>query len=295
MPEVLAFARGKSLPITLLGGGSNVIVADEGFRGLTLQLKTTGYRSSECADRVRLSVDAGCDWDELVDTSVEHGWAGIECLTGIPGHVGAAPIQNIGAYGQEVAEVIDSVDVFDLESGSSVTHSREECAFGYRTSHFKRVGGHRLLVTAVHLVLRPDAPTIRYAELQKRLTADASLTAVRDQVRALRASKSMLARGGPNRHSAGSFFLNPVVCPQQFQRVKTLSAEKGIPPDTVPHWTTPGGIKLAAAWLIEQTGFGKGYGAGRVGLSTHHTLALVNRAMHRLKSWSSSLCIFGQA
>ncbi len=269
LAAAVAWADHAGHPLLMLGGGSNLLVADAGYPGLVVQLCDT--RVDFAADG-RVSAAAGADWDRLVGEAVGRGLAGVECLAGIPGRVGAAPIQNIGAYGQEVAEVVESVRALDLGSGNIVDWSPQACGFGYRTSQFKREGGQ--LVVAVTLRLRPDgAPTMRYAELLRHATAEASLAEVREAVLGLRRGKSMVIDpADENRRSAGSFFLNPVVSAAEADRVAAVA------PEDLPRWDQPDGqVKLSAAWLIERSGLPKGSGDGAVGLSTRHTLAVVNR------------------
>jgi UDP-N-acetylmuramate dehydrogenase len=223
---------------------------------------------------------AGESWDELVAMAVGQGWAGIECLSGIPGLVGATPIQNVGAYGQEVRETVTSVEVLDRRSLRRITLTNEECAFGYRDSRFKREDRDRYIVLAVSYRLRPGAPpAARYAELVRHLeesgVASPGLNAVRDAVLTLRRRKSMVLNADdPDARSVGSFFVNPVVSPEALARVQAATGQ-----DTaIPHWPMPaGGVKLSAAWLIERAGLPRGYDRGSVGLSRRHALAIVNR------------------
>ncbi len=278
----------------LLGGGSNVLVADAGLDGLVL--RPTG-RSRVVSDErdggVEVVVQAGHDWHELVAWSVARGLAGIECLAGIPGLCGAAPIQNIGAYGQSIADVLVGVEAMDCVTGEVRIWSRSECGFGYRDSVFKRAGAGRFLVLAIRLRLRTDGrATLAYAELRRRLgvsEADANnggmpaLPQVCDAVLALRRGKGMVVDASdPDSRSAGSFFLNPIVTQStaldvQAQLSATLRRGERMPSwrqeprDGVPM------VKLSAAWLIERCGLGKGFGEGKVGLSRKHTLAIVNR------------------
>ncbi|MBM3465635.1 MAG: UDP-N-acetylmuramate dehydrogenase [Armatimonadetes bacterium] len=246
----------------VLGGGSNLLVSDEGFPGLVIHLATRGLAFEDGTARAA----AGEEWDGLVAACVARGLAGIECLSGIPGRVGATPIQNVGAYGQEVREVIREVRCFDTVTGSDVSFDAEECRFAYRDSRFKSEDAGRYVVLEVTYALRPGgAPTVRYADLQNALCSRTpSLQTVRDTVIAVRRRKSMvLDPQDSNSRSVGSFFTNPIVS----------EAVDGAP----GHPTADGRVKLSAAWLIEQTGFPKGYRDGAVGLSDNHTLAIVNR------------------
>ena len=265
----LEWAAEGECPVLVLGGGSNVLVADSGFDGLVLCMKGRGARFG--ADG-RVVASAAEPWDALVAEATRRGLAGLECLSGIPGLAGAAPIQNIGAYGQELAEVLESVRVVERSTGRAETLGVAGCGFGYRTSRFKAEGEH--VVVEVRLHLRPGgAPTLRYPELRGRVPDGAGLEAVREVVLDLRRGKSMLVEADdPNRRSAGSFFLNPVVGATEAERVAALA------PEGMPRYPQPDGrVKLSAAWLIERAGLSKGHGEGPVGLSTRHTLAIVNR------------------
>jgi UDP-N-acetylmuramate dehydrogenase len=264
--ELVAAARSASL---ILAGGSNLVVADEGVPGTVVRVATRGVERSGGV----LTVAAGEPWDELVAASVRAGLAGIECLSGIPGSVGATPIQNVGAYGQEVAAVIRSVRVWDRERDRVEELDAAACGFAYRTSIFKR--NPRWLVLAVTFALREsgESDPIRYAELARALGvplgAMAPLAAVREAVLALRRGKGMVVDpADPDSVSAGSFFTNPILPLADWERI----------PGHPPAWPEPDGrVKTSAAWLIERAGFARGYGGGRVGISTKHTLALVNR------------------
>lgn len=277
----LAFAAAERVPWWVIGGGSNLLVADAGLPGLVLH--ATGQSLlvvHEDADHLTVQADAGLAWDALVAWAVHRGLGGIECLAGIPGQVGAAPIQNIGAYGQEVAEVLANVTVLDTVDNSVRAWPAEQCGFGYRDSVWKRTPG-RWIVTHVTLRLRKNAvPCVKYAQVAQALEGVAlapgqeGLTAVRATVLRLRREKGMVVDAAdPDSRSAGSFFVNPVVDAAIAERVRALLANGG----AMPSWPAPGGVKLSAAWLIEHSGMSRGFGSGRVGLSTKHTLALVNR------------------
>jgi UDP-N-acetylmuramate dehydrogenase len=271
--EALSTVQG---PILVLGGGSNLVVADAGFDGTVVEVATRGVRADvegddpTCGGAV-VTVAAGESWDELVAQAVERGWLGVEALAGIPGLVGATPIQNVGAYGQEVAQTIARVRVWDRVLKGVRTFANADCGFGYRTSRFK-ADPERHVVLDVAFQLRQGnlgAP-VQYAELARVLGVElgqrAPLTQVRAAVLDLRRSKGMvLDADDHDTWSAGSFFTNPVV------------AEAEVPAGA-PTWPQPDGrVKVPAAWLIEQSGFHKGFGAGAVGLSTKHTLAITNR------------------
>jgi len=271
-------ADGDGLPVLLLGGGSNLVVADRGVEAHVVQYDDDRIDIDPTG---RIKVGAGHDWDDLVAWAVDRELAGIECLSGIPGRVGAAPIQNIGAYGQEVAEVISAVEALDRSTGDVRRFAPQECRFGYRTSRFKHGEAGRWIVTAIELDLKPGgAPGLRYADLQRRaatLGPSPSLSAVRQLVLGVRREKSMvLDRSDPNARSAGSFFTNPIVSRGIADDVAEAARGRGI--DTpMPRWPAGDHVKLAAAWLIERAGFGRGFGEGPAGLSERHTLAIVNR------------------
>ncbi len=263
-------------PVLLLGGGSNLVVADEGFPGVVVEIATEGVEvEGDTCGGAFVTVAAGEGWDALVDRAVTEGWVGLEALSGIPGLVGASPIQNVGAYGQEVADTIARVRTWDRVAGTVRTFATSECGFGYRTSRFKR-DPSRYVVLSVTFQLRfgdLGAP-VGYAELARTLGVEvggrAPLDEVRRAVLSLRAGKGMVLDDVDlDTWSAGSFFTNPFVAPDEL-------------PEGAPAWDQPDGrVKTSAAWLIEHAGFGKGYGldrgAGRVALSTKHTLALTNR------------------
>ena len=280
----LAWAREQSIPVLVLGGGSNLLVADRGVEALVLRVRIAGITSARQGEQVIVEAGAGERWDDLVARAVAEGWAGIECLSGIPGDVGATPIQNVGAYGQDVAETIVHVRTIERASGKIVEMDAAACGFGYRDSVFKREAKGRLVVTRVTFALRPGgAPGVRYAELVRQLAANrsASLSEVRATVLALRKSKSMLLdRDDENGKSAGSFFMNPTLDAAELSAVSArVAASGGLGEgETMPAYpANEGRTKLAAGWLIERAGFGKGAGVGRVGLSTKHALAIVNR------------------
>jgi UDP-N-acetylmuramate dehydrogenase len=281
----LDWAAARGLPVLILGGGSNVVIADEGFPGLVVHVRLGGIEALPTDGRVELRAGAGEEWDPLVRLAVEKGWAGLECLSGIPGRVGATPIQNVGAYGQDVSATITRVEALELGTGRLVTFSNEECRFAYRDSRFKQEDRGRFLILAVTFGLEPGAPpAVRYAELEKTLAAGGftrpSLADVRAAVVSIRRRKSMVIdRDDPNRRSVGSFFMNPIVPdPARIRIQETLRAESGAETaDAMPAWPSgPGRVKLSAAWLIEQAGLRRGYRKGNVGISTNHTLAIVN-------------------
>lgn len=273
----LAWADGRGLASIVLGGGSNVVIADEGVDGLVIRFAARGVEHRESAGRRVVLAAAGEPWDPLVERCVAAGFAGLECLSGIPGSVGATPIQNVGAYGSEVADAITRVRVLDRDHASIDWWSPARCEFGYRTSAFKRAPG-RHVVLAVELAVRPGAPApIRYAELARVLGdgASPSVDAVRSAVLELRRGKSMVIEpDDPNRRSVGSFFTNPIV---PAERAATLAERVRADHGELPSWPAgEGQTKLAAAWLIEKSGVSKGLRRGNVGVSTRHSLALVH-------------------
>ena len=280
--EAATWSRQKGIPLFVLGGGSNLLVADTGFNGLVVHiaLKGIGVREpAEGSDGRLYEVAAGEDWDPFVQRAVEDDCAGLECLAGIPGTVGGTPVQNVGAYGQEVSTVIECVRVFDHHEQRIQEFSNAECGFAYRHSRFNTSDKGCYIVTRVNYRLRTNgAPTLKYADLQRAFPAGSqpTLADVVDEVRRIRQSKGMLlVDGDPDCRSAGSFFKNPVVSEVDVERV---AAAAGSEPPRFPAGTGhPAMVKLPAAWLIENAGFTKGYGLGRAGISHKHTLALVNR------------------
>jgi UDP-N-acetylmuramate dehydrogenase len=277
-------ADSESEPLFFLAGGSNVVIADQGVPGTTIWIQTSGIEERELEDgRVSLTVAAGESWDELVARAVDAGLSGIECLSGIPGSVGATPIQNVGAYGQEVSSTIASVLALDRESGELTALTNEDCGFGYRSSRFK--GGSRFLVLAVEFVLSPSemSAPVAYAQLAAALEVEPGervpLTVARETVLELRRSKSMVVDpADPDSVSAGSFFTNPLLDLADMADLTARAEELLGPDDLPPTYPAPEGLaKTSAAWLIERSGFTRGFGDGPIGLSRNHTLAIVNR------------------
>jgi len=285
MLEAFSFAEQQRLPLFILGGGSNALVADEGFPGLVVHVAFKGVSWRSEGDEVIVTAQAGEDWDELVRQCVERGLAGVECLSGIPGSVGGTPVQNVGAYGQEVSETIVSVRVFDRLAGRLAELSNAECKFSYRASIFNTTARDRYVVTAVTYALKPGGePAIRYPDLKSffsNVSTKPSLRLAREAVRTIRARKAMLITpDDPDCRSAGSFFKNPVVISETFSRIEAIARGQNLIGDAeqVPHFpAVDGKVKIPAAWLIERAGFQKGYCRGRVGISSKHTLAIVNR------------------
>lgn len=270
----LQWAEASDLRVQVLGGGSNVVFADDGFDGIVLKVGLRGIQFTG----ERAVVAAGEVWDTFVAQSVERGLAGVECLSGIPGQVGATPIQNVGAYGQEVRETIESVRALDRQTLEEVEFSNAECRFDYRDSRFKSAERDRYIVTEVRYALRGDGrPQLRYAELRDNMrgtdlpaAGPTALQAVRDTVLAVRGSKSMLVDADdPNSCSAGSFFVNPVVSTERAQQLRAQWHD-------MPSFADASGVKIPAAWLVENAGFTKGQRHGGVGISQKHALALIN-------------------
>ena len=266
-------------PVLLLGGGSNLVIADDGFPGTVVHIRTRGVSYAAADGQVDVTVEAGEDWDDVVAAVVAEDLAGVECLSGIPGRTGATPIQNVGAYGQEVAEVITTVRVFDRLTGQILIFPNGRCRFSYRTSLFKAEQPGRYIVLAVTFRLNRESRSmpVKYAELASeldvRMGERAGVSEVRSGVLKIRARKGMLLNpGDPDSRSAGSFFTNPVLSAAQFARVEAAAA------GPVPRFDAGDSrVKVPAAWLIEHAGYGKGYGSpGRARISAKHTLALVN-------------------
>jgi UDP-N-acetylmuramate dehydrogenase len=275
--EAVRWADERGLPLFVLGGGSNLLVSDAGFPGLVLQIGIRGVR--ECGEGC-FEVGAGEVWDEFVDRMVKAGMQGVECLAGIPGSVGGTPVQNVGAYGQEVAETIVSVRVFDRQTKAFVTLDRDACKFRYRKSLFNKDEPERYVVTWVTFKLHVNKKAqVTYGDV-KRYFAESSEAAdlyiVASAVRKIRRDKGMfIVTGDPDCRSAGSFFKNPVVPAAKLTKV---AAAAGVGEGEVPHWQAENDeVKLSAAWLIERAGFEKGFVDGAAGISSRHTLALINR------------------
>lgn len=280
--EAVAFAGSRGLPLFVLGGGSNLLVADTGWPGLTLKIAIPGIQQQPGHDssHIMFDVGAGESWDRFVSHSVRAGCAGVECLSGIPGSVGGTPVQNVGAYGQEVANTICSVQVFDLKTGQVRELGSEDCGFAYRSSIFNTTERGRFIVLRVRYSLEAGGkPNLEYADLKRhfagRETAP-NLAETREAVRHIRALKGMLiVPGDPDCLSAGSFFKNPILTPEQHEDLERRAAARGLTVPTYPALETS--KKISAAWLVEHSGFCKGHGFGRVGISSKHALALINR------------------
>lgn len=280
--EALAWARSRGIDVMVLGGGSNLLVADRGVAALVLRVQVRGVEVYTRAGAGFVVAGAGEPWDGVVAGAVERGWAGLECLSGIPGDAGATPIQNVGAYGQEVSETLVTVRAIDRETGDDVEIPASDCGFGYRDSAFKRHLAGRYLITHVVFHLTPGGPpAVRYAEISRALAGapSPSLADARAAVLALRRSKSMVYDPSDENHrSAGSFFTNPIVPDAVLAGAREAARSALRPGEAMPeHPVSPGWTKLAAGWLIERSGLAKGTSDGPVGLSTRHALAIVNR------------------
>ena len=276
--KAVGFAREHGVPFFVLGGGSNLVISDSGWDGVVLKISLPGIRQSGKDGKTTFDVGAGEDWDSFVAHTVGLNCAGIECLSGIPGTVGGTPVQNVGAYGQEVAETITRVRVLDLEQNQVREIENRDSGFAYRTSIFNSSARGRYIVLRVAYTLTPNAaPRIEYADLKKFFGARSpSLQEAREAVRHIRRSKAMLlVEGDPDCRSAGSFFKNPIVTPEQYEDVSQRPAAKG---KCVPKFPAADGkTKVSAAWLVEHSGFSKGFARGAVGISGKHALAIVNR------------------
>jgi UDP-N-acetylmuramate dehydrogenase len=280
--EAAEWARKRSMAVFVLGGGSNLLVSDSGFNGLVVRVGLMGITETAGSDgNVVFEVSAGEDWDTFVERAVTEACSGVECLAGIPGTVGGTPVQNVGAYGQEVASTILRVRAFDLTQHAFVEFSAKECGFAYRRSRFNTSDRGRYVVTRVDYQLAPGgAPTLRYADLQRAFPAGSapSLREVAEAVRGIRQSKGMLlVDGDPDCRSAGSFFKNPVVTEEQVQKIAAIGATHPPRFPAGPGTENEGRVKVPAAWLIEQAGFSKGYTLGAAAVSRRHILALINR------------------
>jgi UDP-N-acetylmuramate dehydrogenase len=280
----VAYALACKLPLLVLGGGSNLVVADAGWPGLVLKIAVPGVAFESDSNKTYFSAGAGENWDDFVAFTVSKDCAGLECMSGIPGTVGGTPVQNVGAYGQEVSQTIATVRVLEIATGKIRELANADCGFAYRTSIFNGDQRGKCIVLEVAFRLeRGQPPGIEYGDLKRffaKMPADhpPSLRQVRDAVRSIRRTKAMLLVGGDEDcRSAGSFFKNPVISKEEAGRIQA-AAQNRFPDKTLPCYPAPGGqVKLAAAWLVEQAGFHKGYSTGPVGISNKHALAIVNR------------------
>jgi UDP-N-acetylmuramate dehydrogenase len=281
--EVVGGADAEGEPLLIIAGGSNLLIGDQGFDGIVMHVGLEGIAIGETDEGFRVVAGAGEPWDAVVARCVEAGLAGVECLSGIPGSTGATPIQNVGAYGQDVSETVVSVSAYDRGAGKVVELEPEQCGFGYRSSAFK--GSDRYVVLRVSFALErsPLARPIRYAELARTLGVAPGdrppLRQARGAVLDLRRGKGMVIDpDDPDSVSAGSFFLNPILSRETFASLERRATERLGEGTQVPVWPDANGrVKTSAAWLIERAGFHRGYGNGRAGISSKHTLAIVNR------------------
>jgi UDP-N-acetylmuramate dehydrogenase len=271
------WSQAKGLPMWVLSGGSNLVVADQGLTGLVVDLRLTGIRfEAELGEQVLVTAAAGENWDRFVSEVVERGYSGLECLSGIPGRVGATPIQNVGAYGQDVSQTIHSVDVLDRSSGERVRFDAKDCNFGYRSSRFRQSDAGRYVVVSVCFSLARTQPKLpNHRELAQSLGIDSKSPTIRQlraAVMALRRSKSMVVEASdPWSRSCGSFFVNPVVSALEAEQIQRAHTTERVP--IYPQASSQ--AKIAAAWLIERAGFRRGYREGAVGVSEKHSLAIV--------------------
>lgn len=270
--EAFNYAKIRDIEVFVLGGGSNILVSDAGFNGLVLRIALRGIeRNGET-----LTAAAGEDWDAFVDYCVENGLAGVECLSGIPGSVGGTPVQNVGAYGQEVSETIASVRCFDRTAGVFTELTNEQCGFEYRKSIFNSSERDRYVVLSVTYRLdRGGKAKIAYKELIEHFSgAEPTLTETREAILNIRRTKSMVIEPeDPNSRSAGSFFKNPVISNTMAADIAENLLIRDIPQFRVNEQE----VKIPAAWLIENAGFSKGHVLGKAGISSNHSLAIINR------------------
>jgi UDP-N-acetylmuramate dehydrogenase len=270
--EAVGFARNRDLPLFVVGGGSNLVISDRGWDGVVLQIGIAEIHEKSSEDKIHFDVDAGVDWDQFVAHAVSLNCAGIECLSGIPGSVGGTPVQNVGAYGQEVSQTIRSVRALDLAKNQIRELNAAECGFGYRTSIFNTSQRERYVILRVTYALKPNGtPSLRYADLQKYFAGrqdTPTLRETREAVRQIRASKGMLITpGDPDSKSAGSFFKNPVLSPSQHDDLLRRAAARNLQVPSFPALSNQHKI----------SGFKKGHVKGHTGISSKHALAIVNR------------------
>jgi len=282
--EAVGWAAERGIDLFVLGGGSNLLISDAGFNGLVLKIALPGIDWIDSAGQSKtLRAGAGISWDDCVNRAIAANCAGVECLAGIPGTVGGTPVQNVGAYGQEVSTVIENVRAFDRRERGFVALSTAECKFSYRRSRFNTTDRNRFIVTRVdYRLTRDGAPTIGYADIERALAAahpsgsEPTLEEVAAAVRCVRQGKGMLlVDGDPDCRSAGSFFKNPVITEEVLRSVEARSA--AAPPRFTAGADNADRVKIPAAWLIEHAGFAKGFALGAAGISSKHTLALINR------------------
>jgi UDP-N-acetylmuramate dehydrogenase len=281
--EAVSLARAQDFPLFILGGGSNLVVADAGWPGLVLKIAPSGIEQRPGTNdegKVLFDAGAGESWDRFVSHAVMAQCAGVECLSGIPGSVGGTPVQNVGAYGQQVADTIESVEVFDRKDHQLRELCREACGFSYRSSIFNTTERKRFIILRVIYALTPGGdPHLEYGDLKRHFEGRETrpnLAETREAVRHIRALKGMLiVSGDPDCQSAGSFFKNPVLSEVQHTDLEARARGRGF---TIPSYPAlEKNKKVSAAWLVEKSGFARGYGFGHVGISSKHALAIVNR------------------
>jgi UDP-N-acetylmuramate dehydrogenase len=271
------WADERRVPMFILGGGSNLVIADEGFNGLVLHIDLGGIDHTARSGDTLIAAGAGEPWDGLVELTVTRGLTGLECLSGIPGTVGGTPIQNVGAYGQDVSQTIDRVIVYDMLERRTKSLPAADCGFSYRMSRFRAADAGRFVICGVAFRLRQGQPTTAYADVDAYLKRNAisapTVADVRRAVLDIRRSKGMvLDPADVDTRSVGSFFMNPVVSVAVRDRIASATGER------VPGFASgESHVKIPAAWLIERAGFHKGYDRGTVAISTKHPLAIVNR------------------
>jgi UDP-N-acetylmuramate dehydrogenase len=274
------FARARNLPLFVLGGGSNLVISDSGFAGLVLKVGIVGVEERQEEGKMLFEVGAGEEWDKFVARAVARNCSGVECLSGIPGSVGGTPVQNVGAYGQEVAETVESVLVLDLKDLQVRELCSQACEFGYRSSIFNTTARGRYIILRTTYALDPHGEArLEYADLKRYFAGWSklpTLAEIRDAVRSIRAAKGMLiVPGDEDCRSAGSFFKNPVLTDQEYRVLADRAVLKRL---QIPSYPALDAMKkVSAAWLVEHSGFRKGLGSGEVGISRKHALAIVNR------------------
>ena len=280
--EAVRFAQSKALSLFVLGGGSNLVVADSGWPGVVVKVAIAGIerRPGMHEGKVLFDVGAGEPWDRFVAHAVRANCAGVECLSGIPGSVGGTPVQNVGAYGQEVSQVIDSVEIFDIRHCQIRELCADACGFSYRSSIFNTSERGRFIILRVTFALVPGGePLLEYVDLKQHFAGRETrpnLLETREAVRHIRARKGMLiVEGDPDSRSAGSFFKNPVLNEAQHEELRKRAETRGLIVPSYP--ALERSRKVSAAWLVENSGFARGYGFGHVGISSKHALAIVNR------------------
>jgi len=278
--HAIAFARTRRAPLFVLGGGSNLVVSDAGWPGVVLKIAIGGIEERSQDGKTTFEVGAGEEWDKFVVTAVSRNCSGVECLSGIPGSVGGTPVQNVGAYGQEVAETIRSVTALEIQTRKVCELNNKDCGFHYRTSIFNTSQRGRYIILQVKYALIPGGkPHLQYADLKNHFAGwneVPTIADVREAVRKIRASKGMLiSEGDPDCRSAGSFFKNPMLSAESFDQLTKRAAEKNLQIPSYPALESQ--RKVSAAWLVEHSGFSKGLTSGNVGISRKHALAIVNR------------------